>query len=52
MENPQFGDQNALLFCCGDNAEAKTAVHSLTADPGFAPQDAGQDFPFQVIRRN
>jgi predicted dinucleotide-binding enzyme len=41
MDNPRFGDEKAVLFYCGDNADAKAQVHTLAADLGFDPQDAG-----------
>lgn len=41
MANPQFGDQSATLFYCGDDAEAKQVVHQLATDLGFEAVDAG-----------
>lgn len=41
MEDPKFGEDKALLFYCGDNAEAKKVVHGLAAELDFDPQDAG-----------
>jgi hypothetical protein len=41
MENPRYGDTNANLFICGDDAEAKQAVNGLAASLGFAVIDAG-----------
>jgi hypothetical protein len=41
MANPKFGDRSASLLYCGDDGEAKKAVHTLAADLGFAPHDAG-----------
>lgn len=41
MKDPQFGDQKATMFYCGDDAEAKAVVHQLVAEVGFDPVDAG-----------
>ena len=41
MANPRFGDRAALLFYCGDHADAKRVVHQLGAELGFDPHDAG-----------
>jgi len=41
MANPAFGEQPATLFYCGDDADAKLAVHQLASDLGFEPVDAG-----------
>lgn len=41
MANPRFGDRAAAMFYCGDDKEAKVAVHRLAADLGFDPHDAG-----------
>lgn len=41
MADPKFGEQAATLFYCGDDAEAKQAVHQLAADLGFEAVDAG-----------
>jgi predicted dinucleotide-binding enzyme len=41
MAHPQFRDGNAVMFYCGDDAEAKKTVHQLAADLGFDPHDAG-----------
>lgn len=39
--NPLFGDQAASMLICGDDAEAKSTVASLTAELGFDVVDAG-----------
>jgi 8-hydroxy-5-deazaflavin:NADPH oxidoreductase len=41
MANPQFGGNKAVLFYCGDDAEAKRIVEQLSAELGFDPIDAG-----------
>jgi len=41
MNNPQFGDQKATMFFCGDDAEAKIKVAQLIGELGFDPVDAG-----------
>lgn len=41
MNDPQFGDYQATMFYCGDDAEAKATVKQLIADLGFQPADAG-----------
>src|SRR5205807_8171099 len=41
MLNPQFGDQRATMFYCGDDAAAKLIVRQLVEDIGFDPIDAG-----------
>ena len=41
MANPVFDDRRALLFYCGDNAEAKKVVNQLASELGFDPADAG-----------
>jgi predicted dinucleotide-binding enzyme len=41
MNQPQFGDQKATMFYCGDDAEAKTKVAQLIGELGFEPVDAG-----------
>lgn len=42
MANPQYGDRRATLFYCGDDENAKAAVHSLAEQLGFEPIDAGR----------
>jgi predicted dinucleotide-binding enzyme len=37
MANPMFGDRRALLWMCGDDAEANATVASLTQAIGFEP---------------
>ncbi len=39
--SPQFGDQNASVLFCGDDATAKESVAGLIRDLGFEPVDAG-----------
>jgi 8-hydroxy-5-deazaflavin:NADPH oxidoreductase len=41
MENPEFGDAKAVLPYCGEDEEAKRAVHGLAAELGFDPVDMG-----------
>ena len=41
MNDPQFGEHQATMFYCGDDAAAKTVVRQLIADVGFDPVDAG-----------
>jgi 8-hydroxy-5-deazaflavin:NADPH oxidoreductase len=41
MENPKFAEGAALLFYCGDDAEAKRIVHQLASELGFDVRDAG-----------
>jgi 8-hydroxy-5-deazaflavin:NADPH oxidoreductase len=41
MRDPQFGDYQATMFYCGDDAAAKRTVHQLVGDLGFEPVDAG-----------
>jgi predicted dinucleotide-binding enzyme len=41
MRDPQFGEQAATMFYCGDDAEAKALVKQLVTDLGFEPADAG-----------
>ena len=41
LDERPFGDQNASLFVCGDDADARAAVLRLGADIGFDPVDCG-----------
>ena len=41
MEDPRFPEGNAVMFYCGDDAEAKRVAHRLVVDLGFDAQDAG-----------
>lgn len=41
MADASFKGEKPVLFYCGDDAAAKTAVHQLAEDIGFDPQDAG-----------
>jgi NADPH-dependent F420 reductase len=41
MNDPRFGDQQATMFYCGDDAAAKLIVRQLISDIGFDPVDAG-----------
>jgi predicted dinucleotide-binding enzyme len=41
MLDPRFGEQQATMFYCGDDAAAKGIVKRLIADVGFEPVDAG-----------
>ena len=47
MADPSFGGEKAAMFYCGDDAEAKAIVRSLTEDVGLEPVDAG---PLQQAR--
>lgn len=38
---PRFGPQNATVFYCGDDADAKETTAGLIEDLGFDPVDAG-----------
>lgn len=37
MANPQFGERHAVLWICGDDAEATAQVAKLATDIGFEP---------------
>ena len=39
--NPRFGSENASMFICGDDVEAKKSVAKLASDLGFDVVDAG-----------
>jgi hypothetical protein len=41
MTDPNFGGQNATMFICGDDADAKKTVKQLSDDLGFETVDAG-----------
>lgn len=41
QSGPRFGPQNATVFYCGDDAEAKEITAGLVEDLGFDPVDAG-----------
>jgi predicted dinucleotide-binding enzyme len=41
MANPKFGGQNATMFICGDDADAKKIAKQLSDDLGFETVDAG-----------
>ncbi len=41
MRDPKFDSQQATMFYCGDDPEAKRVVHDLIAEVGFEPVDAG-----------
>jgi 8-hydroxy-5-deazaflavin:NADPH oxidoreductase len=41
MTNPRFGDQQASMFLCGDDAGAKQTVAGLAGALGFEAVDAG-----------
>jgi NADPH-dependent F420 reductase len=41
MNDPLFGNYQATMFFCGDDAEAKKLVHDLIAALQFDPVDAG-----------
>lgn len=41
MANPEFGDQQASMFICGDDGAAKATVAGLARELGFDPIDVG-----------
>jgi len=41
LEDPRFGEQDATMFICGDETEAKDVVKSLAEELGFEAVDAG-----------
>jgi NADPH-dependent F420 reductase len=41
MANPAFGADRPVMLYCGNDAKAKQIVHSLIAELGFEPVDAG-----------
>lgn len=41
LDQPLFSGHKASLFYCSNFDQAKTAVHELAAEMGFAPVDAG-----------
>ncbi len=41
MANPSFGSEKPALCYCGDDPQAKQAVHQLAEDIGFEPLDVG-----------
>jgi NADPH-dependent F420 reductase len=41
MVNPWYDGQRAAMFYCGDDQEAKSVVHQLTAELDMEPIDAG-----------
>jgi 8-hydroxy-5-deazaflavin:NADPH oxidoreductase len=41
MANPRFSGQNATMFICGDDADAKKTVKQLSDELGFETVDAG-----------
>jgi NADPH-dependent F420 reductase len=41
MANPAFGGDRPVMLYCGNDAKAKQTVHSLIAELGFEPVDAG-----------
>jgi NADPH-dependent F420 reductase len=48
MEDPQYGDEQACMFYCGDDVPAKATVKQLAEDLGFAPIDCG---PLRLARQ-
>jgi predicted dinucleotide-binding enzyme len=47
MADPWFGDENATMFYCGDDEDAKATVRQLAEELGFDAYDAG---PLMVAR--
>jgi NADPH-dependent F420 reductase len=41
LKSPNFGQQNAGMFYCGDDAEAKSIVAGLARELGLDPVDCG-----------
>ena len=41
MLNPRYGDQQASMFYCGDDEQAKSVVRRLTEELDMEPVDAG-----------
>jgi 8-hydroxy-5-deazaflavin:NADPH oxidoreductase len=41
MASPEFGADKAVMFYCGDNADAKKTTHQLVSELGFDARDAG-----------
>lgn len=41
MANPHFGSEQATMFFCGDDKQAKELVRQLAADVDFDPVDCG-----------
>ena len=41
MANPRYGDQQAAMFYCGDDDQAKSVVRQLTEDLELEPIDSG-----------
>ena len=41
MSDPQYGDQQATMFYCGDDESAKETIKQLTVELGLEPVDAG-----------
>ncbi len=48
MEDARYGDQQACMFYCGDDAQAKSAVKQLTEELGFEAIDCG---PLRLSRQ-
>ena len=48
MDDPQYGDHQACMFYCGDDAAAKEAVRQLAEELGFAAVDCG---PLRLARQ-
>jgi NADPH-dependent F420 reductase len=47
MADPWFGDENATMFYCGDDEDAKAIVRRLAEELGFDAYDAG---PLAIAR--
>ncbi len=48
MEDPQYGDQQAAMFYCGDDVQAKATVKQLTEELGYVAIDCG---PLRLSRQ-
>jgi predicted dinucleotide-binding enzyme len=48
MENASYGDQQASMFYCGDDVEAKAVVRQLADELGFDAVDCG---PLRLARQ-
>jgi len=49
MADPKYGAQNATMFICGDDAEARATVKKLSDELGFDTIDAGPLFAARYL---